>query len=73
MVFFTVPNDYPTVISSLNRGKLLCEIAPEKEVTKSFRQMASLLFRGDTQKATAESPPKRTFMKKIFGSERSTK
>jgi len=72
-VFFTVPNDYPTVISSLNRGKLLCEIAPEKEVTKSFRQMASLLFRGDAQKATAESPPKRTFMKKIFGSERSTK
>ena len=72
-VFFAVPNDYPTVISSLNRGKLLRDIAPEKEVTKSFRQMASLLFRGDTQKATAETPPKRTFMKMMFGSERSTK
>jgi pilus assembly protein CpaE len=72
-VFFAVPNDYPTVISSVNRGKLLCEIAPDKEVTKSFRQMSSLLFRGDTQKATAETPPKRTFMKMIFGSERSTK
>lgn len=72
-VFFAVPNDYPTVISSVNRGKLLREIAPEKEVTTGFRQMASLLLRGDAQKATAESPPKRTFMNKIFGSERSAK
>ena len=49
-VFFAVPNDYPTVISSVNRGKLLREIAPDKEVTKSFRQMASLLFRGERKR-----------------------
>jgi len=42
-VFFSVPNDYPTVISSINRGKLLSEIAPDKEVTKSFDRMAELL------------------------------
>jgi len=42
-VFFTIPNDYPTVISSINRGKLLSEIAPHKEVSKSFDRMAELL------------------------------
>jgi len=71
-VYFTVPNDYPTVISSVNRGKLLREIDPGKEVTKSFRQLASMLVRGDTQQATEETPPKRPFMDRIFGSERST-
>jgi pilus assembly protein CpaE len=73
-VFFAVPNDYPTVISSVNRGKLLREIAPDKEVTKSFRQMASLLLQGgDRQPVTVETTPKRKFMNKIFGSERSSK
>src|SRR3972149_602438 len=32
-VFYAVPNDYPTPLSSINRGKLLSEVAPEKEVT----------------------------------------
>jgi Flp pilus assembly CpaE family ATPase len=72
-VFFAVPNDYPTVISTVNRGKLLREIAPDKEVTKSFRQMAHLLFRADTQKAKPETAPKRSIMGRIFSLERSTK
>jgi pilus assembly protein CpaE len=42
-VFFSIPNDYPTVISSINRGKLLSEIAPDKEVSKSFDRMAELI------------------------------
>ena len=42
-VFFSIPNDYPTVISSINRGKLLSEIAPGKEVSRSFDRMAELL------------------------------
>ena len=45
-VFFSVPNDYPTVISSVNRGKLLSELAPDKEVTRAFDQMAELLEGG---------------------------
>ena len=42
-VFFSIPNDYPTVISSINRGKLLSETAPDKEVSRSFDRMAELL------------------------------
>jgi len=42
-VFFSIPNDYPTVISSINRGKLLSEIAPDKEVSRSYDRMAELL------------------------------
>jgi len=50
-VFFSVPNDYPTVISSINRGKLLSEVAPDKEVTKSFDRMAELLEGPGVKKA----------------------
>lgn len=53
-VFFSVPNDYPTVISSINRGKLLSEIAPDKEVTKSFDRMAELLEGPAPKKAAPE-------------------
>ncbi|MBP2673248.1 MAG: hypothetical protein H6Q84_88 [Deltaproteobacteria bacterium] len=71
-VFFAVPNDYPTVITAINRGKLLHEIAPEKDVTKSFRKLAGLLFHGEPQKARAAAPQKRTFMEKLFKAERSS-
>src|SRR5512141_419656 len=53
-VFFSIPNDYPTVISSVNRGKLLSEVAPDKEVTKSFDQMAELLEGPGVKKAVPE-------------------
>jgi pilus assembly protein CpaE len=53
-VFFSVPNDYPTVISSINRGKLLSEVAPDKEVTKSFDRMAELLEGPGVQKVVPE-------------------
>jgi len=53
-VFFSVPNDYPTVISSINRGKLLSEVAPDKEVTKSFDRMAELLEGPAPRKAVPE-------------------
>ena len=49
-VFFSVPNDYPTVISSINRGKLLSEIAPDKEVTKSFRPDGGAAGRAGAEK-----------------------
>jgi pilus assembly protein CpaE len=42
-VSFIIPNDYPTMISAINRGKLLSEIAPDKEITKSFARIAELV------------------------------
>jgi pilus assembly protein CpaE len=63
-VFFSIPNDYPTVISSVNRGKLLSEIAPDKEVTKSFDQMAELLEGAEPKKAAPEK--KKGILENIF-------
>jgi pilus assembly protein CpaE len=69
-IFHTVPNDYPTVLSSINRGKLLSEIAPDKEVTASFREMAELLAGPGIPK---EAPKrKRGLMEKVFRPERSS-
>jgi pilus assembly protein CpaE len=68
-VFISVPNDYPVVISSVNRGKLLREIWPQKEVTKSFGEMAALLVRPQG-KPTEPKPKKRGLFQKIFQPER---
>ncbi|MBP2673872.1 MAG: hypothetical protein H6Q84_712, partial [Deltaproteobacteria bacterium] len=63
-VFFSVPNDYPTVISSINRGKLLSEVAPDKEVTKSFDRMAGLLEGQGPKKVIPER--KKGILESIF-------
>jgi len=68
-VFYAVPNDYPTVLSSINRGKLLSEVAPEKEITDAFRKMAELLVGPAAPRETRER--KRGFLEKVFGLERS--
>lgn len=67
-IFFSVPNDYPAVISAVNRGKLLPEIVPDKEITDAFRQMAGLLAGPETVR---EAPPrKRGLLERIFRAER---
>ncbi len=68
-VFYAIPNDYPTVLSSINRGKLLSEVAPEKEVAVAFRKMAELLV-GPAPRREARKR-KRGLLEKIFGLERS--
>jgi pilus assembly protein CpaE len=68
-IFYAVPNDYPTVLSSINRGKLLSEVAPEKEVTIAFRKMAELLV-GPAAPREARKR-KRGFLEKVFRMERS--
>ncbi len=55
-IYFEIPNDYPTVISSINRGKPLRDVAPDKDVTKSFQRLAELLAGAE---AKAEEPEKR--------------
>lgn len=72
-VFATIPNDYPTVISSINRGKLLREIGAEKDVTKSFRHLADLLAgKGSVQKSAGEEKRK-GFLDRLFPLERRVK
>lgn len=70
-IFFSVPNDYPTVLSSVNRGKLLREVAPDKEVTKSFRRLAQLLF-GPPRKEEAAPEQRRGLLGRVFGAARRT-
>ncbi|MBP2690138.1 MAG: hypothetical protein H6Q83_2325 [Deltaproteobacteria bacterium] len=68
-VFYAVPNDYPTVLSSINRGKLLSEVAPEKEVTGAFGKMAELLVGPAAPREVQKK--KRGFLEKVFRMERS--
>ncbi len=68
-VFFAIPNDYPTVLSSINRGKLLAEFAPDKEVTLAFRHMSELLAGPETVKEIPKR--KRGLLERVLRPERS--
>jgi len=72
-VSFTIPNDYPVVISSVNRGKLLHEIAPDKEVTRSFRRMADLLLGPVSVQKPVSGERKRGLFGRLFPGERRSK
>ncbi len=73
-VLCAIPKDYPTVISSVNRGKLLREIAPDKEVTRSFRRLAELVTGTEAGGKRAEpQEKKRGLLDRIFNAERSVK
>jgi len=70
-VFFSVPNDYPAVIASINRGKLLREISPVKDVTRSFGELAALLVHPEEKTAEPKTKKKGLFQR-IFQAERRT-
>ena len=39
-ISWTIPNDYKTTVTALNKGKALAQFAPRKEITKNFRKLA---------------------------------
>ena len=39
-ISWTIPNDYKTTVTALNKGKALVQFAPRKEITKNFRKLA---------------------------------
>ena len=43
-LFWAIPNDYVTTISAINKGQPLVKIAPKKEVTRSFQELAESLI-----------------------------
>ena len=44
-IFWLVPNDFSTTMSAINQGKTLSLVAHGAEITKSFRDMASVFLR----------------------------
>ncbi|UCD32723.1 MAG: hypothetical protein JSV38_02185, partial [Desulfobacterales bacterium] len=42
-ISWTIPNDYATAVTSLNRGKALAQFAPRQEITHNFRRLATEL------------------------------
>jgi pilus assembly protein CpaE len=40
-IFWTVPNDYQTAVTALNRGKALAQSAPRQDITYNFRKLAT--------------------------------
>jgi pilus assembly protein CpaE len=71
-VFFAVPNDYPAVIGAVNRGKLLFELSPGKEVTKCFRHLSDLLVSPVASQGAPE-PRRKGFLERILPSNRRAK
>jgi pilus assembly protein CpaE len=40
-IFWTIPNDYQTAVTALNRGKALAQFAPRQDITNNFRRLAT--------------------------------
>ncbi len=49
-IFWVVPNDYSTSMSSINSGKPLVQLAPKAPITKSFLELATQLRLPDSEK-----------------------
>jgi len=45
-IFWTIPNDYKTTMSAINRGKPLHEISPRADITKNLEALVDSLIRG---------------------------
>ena len=42
-IYYTIPNDYGTIISAINQGLPLSEVNFNSDITKSFKDLANLL------------------------------
>lgn len=42
-VFFKIPNNYYTIINSINKGIPICDAAPNSNICKSFKQLGAML------------------------------
>lgn len=42
-VFFKIPNNYYTIINSINKGIPICDAAPNSNICKSFKQLSAML------------------------------
>lgn len=59
-IFWTIPNDYNTTVSAINKGKPLTQFASKEPITENFRQMASSICPSWEEK---EEKKKRKFWK----------
>ena len=42
-IFWTIPNDYKTVLSAINQGRALTQIAPKAKITKNLKGLADAM------------------------------
>jgi len=45
-IFWSIPNDYKTTMSAINRGKPLHEISPRADITKNLEALADSVLQG---------------------------
>jgi pilus assembly protein CpaE len=60
-VFWTIPNDYRTATSAIDKGKALSQFAPKAQITQNMRQLAdTLVHKNGDQRKGSRRVPKRT-------------
>jgi len=45
-IFWSIPNDYKTTMSAINRGKPIHEISPRADITRNLEELADSLLQG---------------------------
>ena len=54
-IFWTIPNDYKTTMSAINQGKVLSDIDPGAQVTKSIKDLAAALTQKEKERKKTRS------------------
>jgi len=65
-VFWRIPNDYPTVLSSINEGTPFVLSSPKTEVAKSVRQLSDSVSRGLAPKAQPKREEATSLLRRVL-------
>lgn len=65
-VSYQVPNDFPTAMSSINRGQPIADVAPNSELSAIFKRLASDIGGVTGQGAAAEKAGRGRLFGKLF-------
>ncbi len=55
-IYWTVPSDYPTVVSAINSGKSLVTALPRSKIAKSLRKLSDELANHRPEEASKKRP-----------------
>ena len=51
-IYWTIPNDYRTIVDAINQGQALCQIAPKAPITKNIQKLAYTLMQKEYEEET---------------------
>lgn len=62
-IFWKIPNNYFTIISSINKGIPVCDVEPDSPLAKNYKQLAGLICNKEVKQGQTQ---KQSFLKSLL-------